>query len=325
MSCGTSDDFTENPLENLCLSTNLDETVECLKKQPKEDILAIPQVATYLGKHKVYISFTTSPERIHNAIWMLKTLDLENVDEILLALPALYKNKHPYGIIPSEIINFPKLKVIAQDREDIGPATKILYALAEVAKTDPDAIVISLDDDTGLPFGGVGQLIKHAVLYPDAVVGGAGRYIGLYGIQHHEWLADSMTEKAPYCSHGELSYCHVLEGYKGIAYKPRLVDVDRAIDLAKASKHCLTSDDLVISYHLAERKIERIRIANPFYYKVGQFGFGFQGDALHNIKSDYPDGWAPRSSWAGLVGVGNTAERYQRCVYDLNVKHKSKS
>jgi hypothetical protein len=129
-----------------------------------------------------------------------------------------------------------------------------------------------------------------------------------------------MTDKVPYCGHGEVSYCHVLEGYKGIAYKPRLVDVKQVARLVESSKYCLTSDDLVISYALAQNSVERIRISSPYFYKVGQFTFGFEGDALHRLNSGYPDDWKPHKSWAGLVGVSKTADRYQRCAYDLKTK-----
>lgn len=318
--------WTENPLENLCSKPNIADTIHCLRQMPKEDILAIPAVKSYLEKHKVYISLTSSPDRLPEIIWMLKTLDLEHVEKIYLALPEKYKNKEPYGPIPAEIEHFPKLEIIARHERDIGPATKIFYALKLVAERDPDAIVISLDDDTGLPWGGVSQLIKYAVLYPDAVVGGSGRYAKLFGISHEEgeWPDDAMTQKAPYCGHGEVSYCNVLEGYKGIAYKPRLLNIGQVAKLAEISKSCLASDDLVISYVLALNHVDRIRISHPVYfYQVNQFSVGFKPGALHKMPNAYTDGWKPRWSWANAVGVSLTADRYQRCGHEIKNQIKS--
>lgn len=322
-----SDYWSANPLENLCANKNIAESVECLRRQPKENILAISEVRDYLQKHKVYISLTTSPERLPKIIWVLKTLDLEHVEKILLTLPEKFKNKEPYGPIPEEIKNFPKLEVIARHQRDLGPATKILYALKLVGKIDKDAIVISIDDDTGLPWGGIGQLIKYAILYPNAVVGGSGRYLKVFGVESDEWPDDPLGYQRPFCGDGRISYCNVLEGYKAIAYKPRLLDakaIETIENIAGSIKSCLTSDDFVISYVLARHQIARIRISNPYFYQVNQFRYGFDPDALHRIpsKNEYSDGWEPRWSWSGLVGVNDTSKRYQRCAYELKIKQK---
>ena len=115
-----------------------------------------------------------------------------------------------------------------------------------------------------------------------------------------------------------MSYCNILEGYKGIAYKPRLVDTKAIRRLSKISTACLLSDDFIISYVLAANKVDRIRISNFYFNKVNQFKFGFQGDALHKAPNLYLDDWSPRWSWGSSVGVTETSHRYQRCAYELN-------
>lgn len=305
-----------------CQKSSKEETIQCLRAQPKENILATPAVKSYLDHHKVYISFSTSPSRLPNSIWMLRALDLEYVDKIFLALPKMYRNWEPYDHIPDEIKNFPKLEIIAHDQEDLGPIMKILPAIEKVLALDPDAIVISVDDDIGLQFGSLGQLIKYAVLYPDAVIASAGSYAELFGIMPEKWPHDEMTKKKPYCGSGPFSYCNIIEGYRGIAYKPRLFNTTKMKEMTKSSKSCKTSDDLVLSYVLALDKVPRIRIANKFVYDVHRFDFGEDLNALHKTPKTQADSWNPHWSWEAFIANTTHSDRYQRCVYEYQLKLK---
>ncbi len=306
----------------LCDKGSKDQVVQCLQEMPSENLFAYAPTRLYLQKHKVYVSYTTSPERLRDSIWMLRTLDLLYVEKIFLAIPKLYRNKDPYPEIPPEILNFPKLEVIAQDQEDLGPIMKILPAIEKVRPLDPDAIVISVDDDIGYQKGTFGQLIKYAVLYPDAIIAAAASYAELFGIKPYEWPHDDMTRKAPYCGNIGLSYCNIVEGYRGIAYKPRLFNSNKMAEMTRSSKSCRTSDDLVISYVLALDKIPRIRIANDFVYDVHRFDFGEDGNALHKAPKSKADNWNPNWSWEAMIASTTHSERYQRCVYEYKLKVK---
>lgn len=300
---------------SLCDTTNHEEAIKCLNSLPKRELTSVPD--------KVYVSFTTSPDRLSKLLPMLKTLDLEHVEKVYLALPEKYRETQDYGTIPKEILDFhfPKLEIIARDKKDLGPIMKMHATIEKVGKTNPNAIVISVDDDIGFPKGAINELIFYATLFPNAVISGAGNYAETFGILPAEWPAHGKAKHAPFCGGSEISYCDTVEGWRGIAYRPRLVNLDRMKEVAQYSKACRTSDDLVISYVLAESGIEKIRIVNKFFPDIHRFEFGSGEGALHKIKLDIP-GWSPRSSVDSKFSGTTNSERYQRCVLDIRSKIK---
>ncbi|MEI6791537.1 MAG: hypothetical protein WCK42_10185, partial [Myxococcaceae bacterium] len=154
----------------VCKIADDEKAIQCLNNMPRRDLASHPQVQDYLKNHKVYVSFSTSPKNLSKLLPMLRTLDLELVEKIYLALPEKYRNTQEYGPIPPEILNFTKLEIIARDQKDLGPIMKMLPAIEKVAALDPYALVISIDDDTGFPKGMVNELIYYSVLYPNAII-----------------------------------------------------------------------------------------------------------------------------------------------------------
>lgn len=301
----------------LCKSSDVNSTIECLNSLQTRDIVSESQVSDYLQKHPVIISLTTSPTRLTTLIQTLRTLDTSHVTHIWLALPKQYKNKEDYGSVPAEVQNFPKLDTIARNQSDLGPISKILPALEKAKELDPDAIVISIDDDAGFPKGAINELIYHAILFPHAVVGGSGNYAEFWGIQRNEWPTSGKATKEPYCGASGVSYCDLIEGWRAIAYKPRLVNIERLKKLSQLSKACRTSDDLVISYVLAESGVDKIRVSNAYYQDIHRFETGSDEGALHKIHLHIP-GWSPRHSVDAFFDRESTnSERYQRCVLDI--------
>lgn len=247
------------------------EILQCLNNYPVEDILANPKVAAHVSQHKTYVSLTTSPKRLSKIHWALKTLDLTYVDTIYLALPEKYKDKEEYG--PTDRLEkmFPKLKIIRR-KIDLGPIMKLLPAVEEVqALGDLEARVITIDDDTAYPKGMIGQLIKESVL-KNAVIAGSGEHSANFGL-HPYWPQTNSIVPA----------IDIVEGFGGVAYPAKYVDVDRTTKVSQmgTGKVCLTSDDVTISWVLAENRVPRFTIKNQFFPGVRQFDFGFEGDALH--------------------------------------------
>ncbi len=297
----------------LCDTDNHDEAIQCLNNMPKRSLASVPD--------KVYISFSTSPKRVSKLMPMLKTLDLEHVEKVFVALPEKYRDTEEYGPIPEELLNFPKIEIIARDQKDLGPIMKMLPAIEKIGSTDPNAIVISVDDDVGFPKGAINELIYYANLFPKAIISGAGNYAETFGILTEEWPELGKAQKAPFCGSGEISYCDTVEGWRAIAYRPRFVNIKRMKEIARLSKACRTSDDLVISYVLAERGVDKIRVVNRFFPDIHRFEFGSEDGALHKIHLNI-EGWSPRSSVDSRFSGTTNSERYQRCVLDIRSKVK---
>lgn len=243
--------------------------VETLEGQEKEAF------AAFVKAHKITASLTTSPTRIKYLRPLINSLAQEPLlSRIYLALPLAFGKKKESYSIPSWLNDktFPKLKIL-RPTEDIGPISKMIFAVRDLrAEGDPDAVVISVDDDTGYARDTYAQLIKHVMLNPRAVVGGSSQPLKFWDIdntQAHHWSAGKESK--------------VIEGFGAIAYRVGLVDDGLMEKVARANRYCFASDDIVISFALDRKGVERLRIGNAFMGidKNFQYTWGFGRDALH--------------------------------------------
>ena len=292
-----------------CRNGTADEQAQCLANLPKEDVMQHPQVAHFLSRNKVYVSLTTSPSRIERVATTLKSLNLDLIDTIFVSLPEKFRDKETYTI-PDALRNSPKVRIM-QGGSDLGPIMKLLPTVLEVRRLgQPDAIVITIDDDVGYSADVLGQLLKHAVLY-NAPAGGKGMNIDFWDIRSELW--PERLVRSPACYSGyDVTYCDALEGYGAVAYPVRLIDVDLLKSLTLTSKACKTADDIVISYGLAKRGVPKILVGKlPFFGSIMPFDHGFGEDALHR-----------GSGFLGSAASGDTnAERYRTCVDSMDA-HK---
>jgi hypothetical protein len=208
--------------------------------------------------YKVIISLTTSPNRlklIEPAIESFLVQDYK-VHAIEINLPLKYKNKEEYEIpnflLPNEegILKYPNVKIFRQEK-DIGPATKIVPTLLRY-KNDPDAYIITFDDDHKYPDKMVSTLLKGLVKFGDKNIYTIG---GLY-----MFVGAKMTLEGynPY----HTCQVDVLEGVFGVLYNPRLFEDDLMdyMNTVIQCKECLTSDDITLSNYLAWKKVPIIRL-----------------------------------------------------------------
>ncbi len=239
-----------------------DEIVRCMAEYPVREIPS--------PRHKVYISLTTSPKRLSRVHFALESLDLSHVEAIFLALPEKYRNQQSYGSTAELERQFPKLKVIRR-ADDLGPIMKLLPAAEEVAALgDPNAIVITIDDDIAYPKGMVNELIQ-ASTKRDAVTAG-------WGTSAHEFGLDADWPEA-WAFHPALN---IVEGFSAVAYPVKYVDVPKmtAASQMGIGNVCRTSDDVVISWVLAKNRVPRFLVRNRFFPDVAPFPMGPGEDTL---------------------------------------------
>ena len=313
------------------LEDSSEETVvQCLKAGPKEDILLIPEVKAYLSKHKVYISLTTSPLRISKILPVLETLDLEFVENILLVLPVKFSRDGSEYVIPKEIKDFPKVKILRIEK-DLGPITKLLPAIVYVNHSaenekagivitteepvltpdpspDPDAIVITVDDDTGYFRGSISQLIKYNIL-ENAVVSRTAVEFSDYKIPEEFW--PQSIRKQPEASVEGLVARDIVEGWGGIAYRAKHVAVRKMSKLSALGKICNSADDLVISWILDYELVPRFEVINMYIERPIQFSFGFEKDALHKGVGDGSNvGGVPARDYAACAKIATETVQF---------------
>jgi len=284
-----------------------------LKSRPKRELSDDHEVQDYLKKHKIYISLTTSPERISKLIHIINTLDLNNVEEVLINVPLKYGRNGSSYTIPPELEHHPKVRIIRPEL-DLGPITKLLPGIEYAKQKDPNSTVITIDDDTGYPNGFISELIYHSVHNEGSVVGGSGQDGKFWGFDNQLPAHAKKGSSACPADGDGVYHCDVVEGFGGIAYRPKYVNTDlmKRFSNREFSKDCFVSDDLVISYVLAHSGVDRIRVHNEYIgpSRQHQFSWGFGADALHKGA-----GLAGESASPSVEDV-NT-RKYQECLKKL--------
>ncbi len=264
------------------------------------------QEREYLRNNKVYISLTTSPERLDKIHYALKTIDLTNVEEILLTLPKYFgRNSNPYSSTTlSELMcEFPKLKLLREE-QDYGPIMKMVTSIGYVQKQQPGSnpLVISIDDDQAYPLGLVNEFIYQSVYNPKTVI--AGRGYNFPGKVYNNIKNFPKLHVAP--GTDNTNQVDLVEGFGAIAYPANLIDQDLMKALSAVSDDCFKSDDLVISLALAVSHVPRREVFNEYVgvHLRESFSYGMLGDALHRGAGE-------------SVGDDVNHEKYTRCYEKL--------
>jgi hypothetical protein len=236
----------------------------------------------FLATHDVFVSLTTSPQRIGKVHHVLETLDLSHVKEVLIALPERYGRDGTTYDIPPELLQMPKVRILRTEK-DYGPATKLLPAAEYAREAEKPSIVITVDDDIGYPRGAINELIFASAHNPNTAISASGSNLEVWGI------AGRASEGGPEFSAAEgsdasLRPVDVVEGFGSIAYPVARLNIEEIKAWTARSKSCMLSDDLVISMSLRNSGVERVRMQSPYLNKdqLRPFPYGFGKDALHH-------------------------------------------
>jgi len=289
---------------------------QIIKKQKKElenmpmrsDIKAIQD---YKRDHFIVVSLTTSPNRIAKIRNVIDTLDLDLVDKLVIVVPERYGRTQAEYAIPPELSGYKGKTTILRTEEDLGPIAKLLPTVDYIrSKLGEDGIVITVDDDTGYPRGMIAELIVGLISKEKSVMSGGAQNLSFWNIKGFGFPDSIQRNLCNQDEKNQYKLKDIVEGYGGIAYNVKEVDVDlmRFLSQKERFKECFFSDDLVISFVLAYTGINRYEINNQ-YYNIGlirQFPYGFADDALHR--------------GGGLLGkpIRNVnIEKYQKCYQML--------
>ena len=195
---------------------------------------------------RTVLTLTTSPQRIMHLPLVLDALfnQLTSADAVYLNLPESYRNRDVYRI-PSWLSNSLQVTLLRRV-DDLGPVMKILPALE--VETDPDTILITVDDDVRYPPDTISALQTAAQSNPQSAFGSKG--FNFTNISQH-------LEPV----RGNHASCHVLQGYGACAYRRRHFDIDGLhLSLASQPKEFRFSDDVILSNHIASRGVSRFTI-----------------------------------------------------------------
>lgn len=192
---------------------------------------------------RIVVSMTTIPSRldnIHKVIFSLVNGSLPP-DKIYLHIPEFSNKEHTFYNIPDNLYLFSTLKINIIPR-DFGPLTKLLPIFS--LETDPDTIIICVDDDKEYDVNLIDHLVRSSNIYPDACVCISGwNYLNL------KLLALPFFS----CPTGIVSRVKILQCYNGVLYKRSFFE-DDVYELPNY-KECFTTDDIAISKYLSKRNI----------------------------------------------------------------------
>jgi len=235
---------------------------------PVRDLKDDFEFQQFLKYRKIYVSLTTSPKRIDKLLYPLNTINFDVVEKVILSIPEKYRGRQTYEI-PDYLSNDSKI-LINRDFEDVGPLSKLTPALSLLKKIDPDAILITIDDDTIYPYGMCIEMAYEMFKSPKTVVTASAPDLSFWGIPSSD------------CPN---NYTKVSEGFAGISYRVSDIPeeaITEMLQIVKSCPSCKFSDDLVHSFVLSKYDIG-VKILSNRYYSlkfVKQLNYGFQDDAI---------------------------------------------
>lgn len=219
---------------------------------------------TWRAPFRVVLSLTTTPNRLDKVSNSVNSLLTQSYapDAIYLNVPKGPMKRHPErsydeASIPEEISSNPKVTV--NRCIDYGPATKLIPALH--LESDPDTLIITVDDDFEYPENLVQALAWEAYHRPNDALGVCG-----WGTMPVPGSIGMVPVYVPYLLRPHGRYVDILQACCGNAYRRRqFSDLDA---LEQMPSECVTVDDVWIAGVLAvKERVDRAIISkrlDPF-------------------------------------------------------------
>lgn len=210
---------------------------------------------------RVVVSLSTVPSRVRDLGRAVNNIldQTYAVDRVYVNLPlSSIRQGIAYPSPPSWMANHPRVHV--NRCEDRGPVTKLAPTLA--LETDPDTLIVTIDDDIVYRADRVACLVAASEKRPDAAIGGAGFIVG-------DWWRLVGTVKRP----SKDTPVDVIEGYSACIYRRGFFgdDIRSPVD---APPSLFYHDDVLISATLATRGVNRIVHRDAGGPYVGNSGYG---------------------------------------------------
>lgn len=161
--------------------------------------------------------------------------------EIHFNIPFVNKKTNEEYVIPEWLSSYQSERLKIFRTEDYGPITKILPTIFRV--TDPDTIIITVDDDLNYMDGFIEYHLKKREIYPDSAIG----FAGLTAIDGSCHFCTTVKNDVR---------VKILEGYKTVSYKRSFFDTDLE-EFSKGS----WSDDIILSAYLGMKYIKKYVIS----------------------------------------------------------------
>eukprot|EP00797_Seminavis_robusta_P012008 Sro191_g082250.2 (479) ;mRNA; r:49976-51412 len=208
------------------------------------------------AKRRVVVSLTTTPPRIKGILPVLLSLKRQSrvPDEIYFNVPQYSKRFNQEYVVPKALQKLSWL-TLNMDCEDYGPATKLIPTLEK--ETDPDTLIINVDDEYIYPPDLVESLLHQHLKAPYIAFANAGQMIDT---DHFSSTGVRVRSACRYDTSQwkkQLAAVDILEAFQGAIYRRDFFSLE---SIKNIPSNCLTTDDIWISAELAKKGITRVRI-----------------------------------------------------------------
>lgn len=198
---------------------------------------------------KIVISLTTIPNRLNTPILTngikpvidrLTSLSYPEY-EVHLNIPNVNKKTGEEYTIPEWLTSYESDKLKIFRTEDYGSITKLIPTIDRLS--DPNDIIITVDDDLFYMDGFIEYHLKKRELYPDCAIG----FAGITAVNGSCHFCTTVREDVR---------VKILEGYKTVSYKRGFFGNDFK-DFAIGN----WNDDMIISAYLGMKEIKKYVVA----------------------------------------------------------------
>lgn len=258
---------------------------------------------------RVVVSLTTLPSRLEDnkILPTLKSVNRQTrkPDAVYLGLPRKAKRTGEYYPKPSqEILD---LCTVVKLPYDFGPVSKIAAGI--LAETDPNTIIITVDDDNDYPETFIEELVEKAKIKPKSAIGSSGVVIGTFPSyfafirneayrRYEGWFGPKVGKKG--------QPVDILCGYSGVLYRRGFFPknnydvINKFLKPPSKNKSIFLHDDVYISAYLCSKGIprhlyilsdikERFKPSDPI-----SGGFQFYNHFVRAIRYCYSKGMLKR-------------------------------
>lgn len=202
----------------------------------------------------IIVSLTSFPARIESIHHTIKTLlnQTVKVNQIILWLA---EEQFPDQILPESVMNLQNYGVTVRFCDDLRSHKKYYYAMLE----NPDAIVITFDDDVIYPENTIEKLLKKHMEYPNSIICNTGRWV-TFGVDDN---ANSYLEwsKVFPPNYNKDSFRIVPIGVGGILYPAHCL-FDDVFDKEKIKELAFYADDLWLKCMAVLKGTKSVRADN---------------------------------------------------------------
>ena len=251
-----------------------------LKIRLKGRRLFVPPLGKTQKKYpekRLVVSLTTIPSRIEHICSCINSILLQSrpADKIYIHIPDFSFRENRAYEVPAVIQADPRIH-IHHCKTDEGPILKLSAAL--ICETDPDTLILTVDDDTVYPRHLIETLLDHNGDFPRSALGFRGWHLPRSEkfLKRHILYGNSVTSP---------TRVDVLSGVCGILYPRHLFEPD-FFDRSHLPEEAYFVDDICISGYLHCHGKQKILLPFPMREPFAAYINTQKSNPLWKINQD---------------------------------------